>query len=376
MISLIATVLNEGASIHRLMRSLAAQTLLPDEVVIVDGGSTDDTVAIIQTYADRLTLRVRVEPGCSISQGRNRAIAAAQGGIITVTDAGVELAPGWFELITRPLVDDPAVQVVGGFFDAEATNTFELAMGATVLPLVDEINPATFLPSSRSIAFRKSAWEAVGGYPEWLDYCEDLIFDLRLKAYLSGQLSAISHQPKRDESQQLSAVTDQLNPLLNSELGTRNSELSSSVLSTWLVFEPSARVAFRPRGSLRSFFRQYYLYARGDGKADLWRKRHVARYLTYLVAAPVVLLFGLRVHPLLWLLYIPGAVYYLRQPYRRLQTLHNHPKYSSLLSTQHSVLSTVLLVPIIRVVGDVAKMLGYPVGWLWRLRNRPPDWRV
>ena len=152
MISLIATVLNEGESIHRLMRSIADQTRLPDEVVIVDGGSRDDTVSIIENYADKLPLRVLIEPGCNISAGRNHAIAAARGDIIASTDAGVELAPDWLEKLTRPLVDDVSVGVVGGFFNAEATTPFELAMGATVLPLVNEINPATFLPSSRSIA--------------------------------------------------------------------------------------------------------------------------------------------------------------------------------------------------------------------------------
>jgi hypothetical protein len=207
-------------------------------------------------------------------------------------------------------------------------------MGATVLPLVNEINPATFLPSSRSIAFRKTAWEAVGGYPEWLDYCEDLVFDLRLKM-LSQQ----------------------------------------SPVGTQFAFAPDAVVAFRPRGSLRSFLKQYYRYARGDGKADLWRKRHAARYLTYLVAAPVVLLMGALVHPLLWLLFIPGAVYYFRQPYQRLRTLHQRPENAVLLSTRYSALKTFLLIPIIRIVGDIAKMVGYPVGVAWRRSNHPPDWR-
>ena len=45
----------------------------------------------------------------------------------------------------------------------------------------EDINPQTFLPSSRSVAFCKTAWEAVGGYPEWLDYSEDLVFDMALK---------------------------------------------------------------------------------------------------------------------------------------------------------------------------------------------------
>jgi hypothetical protein len=71
--------------------------------------------------------------------------------------------------------------VVAGFFLPDVHTPFEIAMGATVLPQLKDIDPAKFLPSSRSVAFTKTAWQAVGGYPEWLDYCEDLIFDFALR---------------------------------------------------------------------------------------------------------------------------------------------------------------------------------------------------
>jgi glycosyltransferase involved in cell wall biosynthesis len=323
-VSLIATVLNEGDHLHRLLTSIAAQTLQPDGIVIVDGGSRDNTVSILESYQDRLPIRILVEPGCNISAGRNRAIAAAQGDIIAATDAGVSLAPDWLQRLTQPLLDNPQTQVASGFFEADPHTVFEAAMGATVLPLRDEINPDTFLPSSRSVAFRKSAWEAVGGYPEWLDYCEDLVFDLRLKQRYAP-----------------------------------------------FAFAPDALVYFRPRGSLPSYFRQYYRYARGDGKADLWRKRHAVRYLTYLVAIPLILLLGALVHPVLWLLYLPAAAVYLNQPYHRLPVVLKRIPYAMLPGWVYAL----ALIPIIRVVGDVAKMIGYPVGWYWRLRHHPPDWK-
>ena len=257
--------------------------------------------------------------------GMTRQIAAARGDIIVATDAGVTLAPDWLQCITEPLLHDTSVQVVSGFFEADPHTVFEAAMGATVLPLRDEINPATFLPSSRSVAFRKTAWEAVGGYPEWLDYCEDLIFDLRLK-----QRFAL------------------------------------------FGFAPDAVAHFRPRGSLSSYFRQYYQYARGDGKANLWRKRHAIRYLTYLVAIPFIALLGAWIHPLLWLLYLPAAAVYLYQPYRRLPIVLRRLPSISLFDRLYAI----ALVPVIRMVGDVAKMIGYPVGWHWRLRHHPPDWRT
>ena len=324
MISLIVTVLNEGDSINRLMQSILSQTRQPDELVIVDGGSADQTVAVIQRYADRLPLRVVVEPGCNISQGRNRAIAESRGDIIAITDAGVRLEADWLQQLTQPLLDDPSLMVAAGFFAADPVTRFEVAMGAAVLPLAAEINPDTFLPSSRSVAVRRFALERAGGYPEWLDYCEDLIFDLRLRASVAP-----------------------------------------------FVFVPGAVAHFRPRGSLRSYFRQYYLYARGDGKADLWRRRHAIRYATYLVAAPLLLLLGWRVHPALWLLFLVGGAAYLRAPYARLpHVMQRAPDRSA-----GTWLYVALMIPIIRLVGDIAKMIGYPVGWRWRLRHRPPDWR-
>jgi len=325
MITLITTVLNEGDNIHHLLNSLLRQTRPPDEIIIVDGGSSDNTVEILRRYQDKLPLRVIVQAGCNISQGRNVAIRAAQGDMLAFTDAGVRLTETWLEHITQPLLDNSGVNVVAGFFKADPQTLFEAAMGATVLPLVDEIDPATFLPSSRSVAVRKSAAQQVQGYPEWLDYCEDLVFDMRLR----------QTQPP-------------------------------------FVFAPDALVYFRPRGAMQAYFKQYYRYARGDGKADLWRKRHAIRYLTYLVAEPLIVLLVLMVHPVFLLLGVLGAIVYLYPPYRRLLVVMRDMPQPSIFAWMQAI----VLVPLIRVVGDIAKMLGYPAGWRWRWQHHPPDWSV
>ena len=101
-VSVIVTVKNEGEAIRPLLDSLVRQTRPADEVVVCDGGSTDETPAILAEYEGRLPLRVIVAPGSNISQGRNQAIAAAAGPIIAATDAGVVLSPDWLEAITRP----------------------------------------------------------------------------------------------------------------------------------------------------------------------------------------------------------------------------------------------------------------------------------
>jgi len=319
-VSVIVTVLNEGPAIERLLESLAGQSYPPDEVVIVDGGSTDGTVAVLQAWAvaGRLHLKIVRRPGANISEGRNAAIAAATGEIIASTDAGVWLEPGWLEALVTPFLDErgPPVAVVAGWFVAEPHTAFEAAMGATVLPRLREVNAGTFLPSSRSVAFRKEAWQAVEGYPEWLDYCEDLVFDLRLRE-----------------------------------------------LYGLFPFAPEARAHFRPRADLQSFWKQYYRYARGDGKADLWRRRHAIRYVTYLVLVPGLVVLALVHLPWWWLALAAGAAAYTATPYRRLW-----PSLASYGLLDR--LKALFLVPVIRLVGDVAKVAGYPVGLVWRWRNR------
>ncbi|MBN2469305.1 MAG: glycosyltransferase, partial [Anaerolineae bacterium] len=101
-VSLIMTVFNEGRSIGAVLETLASQTRPPDEIVIVDGGSTDGTLAILHDTMLRLPLVVLEQPGCNISEGRNIAIQAARGPIIAATDAGTRLPADWLEQLTAP----------------------------------------------------------------------------------------------------------------------------------------------------------------------------------------------------------------------------------------------------------------------------------
>ncbi len=316
-VSLIMTLRNEADSLPALFASIAAQSRPPDEIVAVNDGSSDDTATVLAALARHFPLRVLDGGGKGISHGRNVAIAAARGPLIASTDGGVRLDLDWLAALTTPFADS-SVDVVSGFFAPDPQTTFEMALGATILPDLADVKPAKFLPAGRSIAFRKDAWQRAGGFPEWLDYCEDLVFAM-----------AMQRQGAR------------------------------------FVFAPRAVAYARPRRSLRDFWRQYYHYARGDGKADLWRKRHLVRYLTYASLPPLLLIPIVRPQWRGWggLLLGLGAGAYTATPYRRLaKYLPPRPPAARLQAAA--------LVPLIRVVGDVAKMLGYPVGVVWRLRRK------
>lgn len=316
--ALVVTVLNEAGAIGRLLDSVLAQRVIPDEVVVCDGGSTDGTLEILEACGRRLPLRIIRAPGSTIAAGRNRAIEATRAERIAVTDAGVRLDPDWFGTLMAAL-DDPRT-VAAGAFVPDPVNWFERALAAVTLPLPEEVPPDRFLPSSRSVAFYRSAWADVGGYPEWLDYCEDVVFDLKL--------------------------------------------LAAGYRFRWV---PEAVVYFRPRPDILAFFRQYFNYARGDGKAGLWPERHAIRYgaYTWLI---YWLLRGRR-NPAMTAALGLGVALYLRRPVARyIRRLGRDLPLAEFAAG-------LVLLPVLRLVGDLAKMAGYPAGIYWRGRYRPPKWR-
>src|SRR5437868_6695303 len=103
-VALISTVYNEAATIERWIEALRRLTAQTDEFVIVDGGSKDQTVALLEAGfvgADYPKPRIIVKR-CNIAEGRNIAIQNATADIIVSIDAGSEPDPRWFEEITRP----------------------------------------------------------------------------------------------------------------------------------------------------------------------------------------------------------------------------------------------------------------------------------
>ncbi|UUW87334.1 glycosyltransferase [Pimelobacter simplex] len=192
-ISIVTTVLDDRAALGSLLGALLPQLGPDDELVVVDGGSTDGTAELLADLALRdPRVRLLVEPGAGISQGRNLGIAAATHDAIACTDAGCAPVPDWLGALRRAFDRHPEIGLWTGTYSVEADRAWEHALAAVGYPMIEELARPTPLvrvygrflgrsfdptmPTGRSVAFRREAWRAAGGFPEDLATGEDVLF--------------------------------------------------------------------------------------------------------------------------------------------------------------------------------------------------------
>lgn len=245
MVSVVVTTLNEEKSIKRLLESLLHQTKKANEIVLVDGGSTDKTKSKIKNQISKLqtkNLKFLIKPG-NRSIGRNYGIKHAKNRIIAVTDAGGYPKKDWLEKITAPFAEKE-IDVVSGYYKSLAKTPFEKCVTPYFLVMPDKVRPdIEFLPSSRSVAFRKAVWKRAGGYPEQFSHNEDFVFDHNLR-----------------------------------KVGAR------------FFFEPAAVVYWDPPKNLLEAAKKFFRFALGDAEAKIDRPKVKYIFLRYFLGLGLLLL--------------------------------------------------------------------------------------
>ena len=258
-VSLVVPVRDEAATIGELLESIAAQTRRPDEVVFVDGGSRDETVALLRRADNIEGMRVRViEAGdATPGRGRNVGIEAARCEWIALTDAGNRLEPQWLERLLEVARRDASVAVVYGNYEP-VTSTFFERCAALTYPAPKQMREGGLMraPFIASSLLRREVWREVGGFPD-LRAAEDLMF-----------MEAIEQKGFR------------------------------------IAWSPQATVWWQLRPTLASTFRKFVLYSRHNVWAGRQRFWHYGVARQYALAAPFILL--AVVHSAWWLL-IPLA---------------------------------------------------------------------
>jgi len=118
LVSLVMPTMNSERFIRETLHSLIGQVYTNFELIVVDGGSTDDTLNIIERYSEGDIRVIELAPGLGIAKALNVGIEAAQGEFIARMDAD-DIAYKWrIHDQVNFLVADPEIDLIGTGVDA------------------------------------------------------------------------------------------------------------------------------------------------------------------------------------------------------------------------------------------------------------------
>lgn len=175
-VSLVTPQQNEEQTIRSLLDSLADLRPLPDEVVIVDAGSTDATAAIVQdTPLPFRKVLLRCGP-LNPGEARNEGVAEAKHEWIAFADGGTRVAPDWLAELLHAASSHPC-DVVFGSYEPVCDSFFRQCAAVAYVPPYEAWGGRG--PSVASMLIRRGAFASVGGFPP-SRASEDLVFIERI----------------------------------------------------------------------------------------------------------------------------------------------------------------------------------------------------
>ncbi len=178
-ISVIIPAFNAQATLDRCLTALHRQTQPPDEIIVIDDGSTDETAAL----ARRHNVRVLVQTNAGPAAARNAGARVARGDLLLFTDADCAPAADWVAHMSAPFAD-PTVAGAKGvyrthqkapvarFVQLEYEDKYDRMRAQQHIDFVD----------TYSAAYRREVFWSVGGFDPSFAYLEDQELSFRLAA--------------------------------------------------------------------------------------------------------------------------------------------------------------------------------------------------
>jgi glycosyltransferase involved in cell wall biosynthesis len=155
-VSIVIPVYNEAGHLAACLEAIAAQTVNPYEVIVVDNNSTDATVAVAESFP---FVKVLYEPRQGVVHARSRGFDAARGDVIARIDGDTRLPADWVARV-RAIMADKDIAAVSG---APDYHDFALPKVANAVDhyfrrrLAGSLGNRNFLYGA-NMAMRRSAW--------------------------------------------------------------------------------------------------------------------------------------------------------------------------------------------------------------------------
>jgi glycosyltransferase involved in cell wall biosynthesis len=179
LLSIIIPSYNQGRYIRETIDSILSQDYRPIEVLVFDGGSTDETVEVLKSF-DVPEVQWWSEKDRGVVHAVNKGLTRARGGIVAIQSSDDAYAAGAFRAAIEAFEAERDVDLVYG--DVEYIDAASRVTSRTTLPpfdLREYIGKLTYIPQPAAF-FRAAAMRAAGEWREDISYAADAEFYLRL----------------------------------------------------------------------------------------------------------------------------------------------------------------------------------------------------
>lgn len=173
-LSVIVCAWNEEATLGACLDSLARQTRRPDEVLVVDNGSTDGTASVALARAG---VRVVSEPCKGLTRAREAGYRASTGTVLAYLDADCRAPAEWLERVEGYFTDPAVVAVTGPFRFYDWTwagrailRTYDLVVAPATHVLVRDVLDRGAVLYGGNFAVRREALADIGGFDTSIEF--------------------------------------------------------------------------------------------------------------------------------------------------------------------------------------------------------------
>ena len=124
-ISIYVPAFNAEKTIRLCINSILTQTLMPNKILIINDGSTDNTHKILLSFGNKITI-INNPTNLGVSHSMNIANENLNTRFVAKIDADVELCPDWIELLINKIQEKDVTLIGGKMYEKYLKNSFNL----------------------------------------------------------------------------------------------------------------------------------------------------------------------------------------------------------------------------------------------------------
>ncbi|GGY82212.1 hypothetical protein GCM10011613_28700 [Cellvibrio zantedeschiae] len=197
-ISVVIPTYNSSKTIVRTLESVFKQTYNSYEVIVVDDGSTDDTVQLLARFKDKITLFC--QPNSGAAAARNQGVKLSQGDLIAFLDSDDLWHPQKLEFQVAVFDKHADLGILSTRFQTVREANFTNDVAQQEIPLenlrfelisFDDVFLEPFL-ATPTVMLKRSLFESLGGFNESLITAEDV--DLWLRSCYAAKYALIENE--------------------------------------------------------------------------------------------------------------------------------------------------------------------------------------